>query len=227
MNLLGLDTSTATTAACLLRDDGEAFEVVPSPDALFGRPGHARELMPALARVVGHAGLGFADVDGVAAGLGPGTFTGLRIGIATARAIASARSLPAYGVSSLAVLAEGVGRDPVLAAIDARRGEVFAALYESGEERWAPFVARPDELAGRVGEAGEALVAVGDGTVRFRAELEAAGVRVPAGDDPRHVVRALHVCRLATRVPAVAPEALLPEYLRRPDAVPTSPTPPP
>jgi tRNA threonylcarbamoyladenosine biosynthesis protein TsaB len=224
MNLLGLDTSTPATAACLLRDDGEAFEVVPSPAALFERPGHARELMPALVQVVEEAGLTFGDLDAVAVGLGPGTFTGLRIGIATARAIASARSLPVHGVSSLAALAAGAGDGPALAVIDARRREVFAALYADGEERWAPFVAAPGELARLVVEAGGGVVAVGDGAVRFRAELEAVGARVPAGDDLRHVVRALHVCRLARTVPPAAPEGILPDYLRSPDAVPPAPT---
>jgi len=227
VNLLGLDTATAATAACLLRSDGEAFEVVPEPAALFDRPGHARELMPALARVVDEAGLTFVELDAVAVGRGPGTFTGLRIGIATARAIAAARSLPVHGVSSLAALAAGAEGPWTLAVIDARRGEVFAALYEGEEARWPPFVARPAQLADLVGAETETLVAVGDGAVRFRAELEAAGARVPAGDDPRHVVRALYVCRLGRKLPPAAPEAILPDYLRIPDAVPTSPTPSP
>jgi tRNA threonylcarbamoyladenosine biosynthesis protein TsaB len=227
VNLLGLDTATAATAACLLRSDGEAFEVVPEPAALFHRPAHARELMPALARVVDEAGLTFAELGAVAVGRGPGKFTGLRIGVATARAIAVARSLPVHGVSSLAALASGAKAPWTLAVIDARRGEVFAALYEGDEERWPPFVARPEQLAERMRAQPETLVAVGDGAVRFRTELEAAGARVPAGDDPRHVVRALHVCRLGRKLPPAAPEAILPDYLRTPDAVPTSPTPSP
>jgi len=250
MNVLGLDTSTAATATCLLRGDGRPFEVVPDPTALFERPGHARELMPALVRVVEEAGLTFADLDAVAVGRGPGTFTGLRIGIATARAIAAARSLPVHGVSSLAALATGTDARSTLAVIDARRGEVFAALYAGTEERWPPSVVSPDALAAHVRAgagagaadhppaprprvpgaghpASDTLVAVGDGAVRFRAELGAAGARVPAGDDPRHVVRALHVCRLARRVPPAASEAILPDYLRTPDAVPPSPTPSP
>jgi tRNA threonylcarbamoyladenosine biosynthesis protein TsaB len=223
VSVLGLDTSTAATAACLLRSDGRVFEVVPDPAALLGPPAHARELLPALARVTEEAGLTFSELGAVAVGRGPGTFTGLRIGIATARAIASAWSLPVHGVSSLAALAAGARDGPVLAVLDARRSELFAALYESGEERWPPLVAPPEEVAARLGAARAMPLAVGDGAVRFRAELESAGARVPADDSPRHVVRALQVCRLAASVAPVAPEALLPEYLRLPDAVPQPP----
>jgi tRNA threonylcarbamoyladenosine biosynthesis protein TsaB len=228
VNVLGLDTSTAATAACLLRADGEMFEVVPGPADLFRPPGHARELMPAVARVVEEGGLTFEAVDAVAVGRGPGTFTGVRIGIATARAIASAWSLPVHGVSSLAALAAGADEaGPVLAVIDARRGEVFGALYEAGAERMSPFVSGPGNLAARLAAAALTPLAVGDGAVRFRAELESAGARVPADDSPRHVLRALEVCRLAVSVAPVAPEALVPEYLRQPDAVPQPPRPHP
>jgi tRNA threonylcarbamoyladenosine biosynthesis protein TsaB len=220
VNVLGLDTSTAATAACLLRADGRAFEVVPVPAALTDRPEHARELMPAVARTLEDAGLGFADLDAVAVGNGPGTFTGLRIGIATARAIAAARDLPVHPVSSLAALAAGVASEPALAVIDARRGEVFAALYEHGRGLWPAFVAAPAALAERVHGSGLEPRAVGGGAVRFRVELEAAGVRVPPDDSPSHVVRALHVCRLGLSVPPAPPEAILPDYLRMPDAVP-------
>ena len=227
MNLLGLDTSTAATAACLLRCDGEAFEAIPTASDLTTPPAHARELMPALARMVAEAGLGFGDLDALAVGIGPGTFTGLRIGIATARALAAARGLPLHPVSSLAALARGADAPLVLAAIDARRGEIFAALHDESGERWAPFVVRPEALAERVRESSLAPLAAGDGAVRYRKELEAAGARIPPDDSPRHVVRALAVCRLAARVAPVAPEAVLPHYLRMPDAVPEPQTPRP
>jgi tRNA threonylcarbamoyladenosine biosynthesis protein TsaB len=236
VNVLGLDTSTAATAACLLRADGESFEVIPGASDLFARPAHGRELMPVLARVLDRGGLSFADLDAVAVGRGPGAFTGLRIGIATARAIAAARSLPVHAVSSLAALAAGgegeeasaTGGAPVLAAIDARRGELFAALFNpGGRELWAPWVTAPERVAARVREGGVSPMAVGDGAVRFRAELESAGARVPADDDERHAVRGLHVCRLAARVAPSAPEAVVPDYLRQPDAVPQTPRRPP
>jgi tRNA threonylcarbamoyladenosine biosynthesis protein TsaB len=224
VTLLGLDTSTAAAAACVLRDDGEAFEVVPDPAALGRPPAHARELMPAVARVMERSGLDWADLDAIAVGVGPGTFTGLRIGVATARALATANRLGLRQVSSLAALAAGIEAEapaaPVLPLIDAKRGEVFAALYAHGREVWAPYAARPEELAERVRRAGLMPLAAGDGSLRFRGVLEPAGIEVALDDSGAHVVRALHVCRLAAGAPDDHPEAVLPEYLRAPDAKP-------
>lgn len=221
MNVLGLDTSTAASAACLLREDGQAFEVVPDPRTLAERPAHARELMPAVARVVERSGIGWSGLDAVAAGVGPGSFTGLRIGVATARALAAARGLELRPVSSLAALAAGIEGSPALPLIDARRGELFAALFEDGRQIWEPFAATPERVAERVRDAALSPRAAGDGSVRFRAVLEAAGVRVERDGSPAHVVRGLHVCRLAAQVPPSAPEAVVPEYLRLPDAKPS------
>jgi tRNA threonylcarbamoyladenosine biosynthesis protein TsaB len=223
VSLLGIDTSTAASAACVLRADGEAFEVAPEPSALGERPAHARELMPAVAEVMERSGLGYADLEAVAVGVGPGTFTGLRIGVATARALASAAGLELRPVSSLAALAAGIETDgaPRLAVIDAKRGEVFAALFAPGGERlWGPLALRPEELAGRVRAGEETPVAAGDGSLRFRGMLEEAGIRVMSGDSRSHVVRALHVCRLGAELSGVAPQAVLPDYLRAPDAKP-------
>jgi tRNA threonylcarbamoyladenosine biosynthesis protein TsaB len=233
MSLLGLDTSTAASAACVLRADGEAFEVLPEPAALAARPAHARELMPAVAHVMERAGVSWADLDAIAVGVGPGTFTGLRIGIATARGLASANGLQLRPMSSLAALAAGIeaeaagtraeaaGSPSLLAVIDAKRGEVFAAEYEQGGgPRWGPLVLRPEELAKRIAAGAGSALAAGDGSIRFRGVLEAAGTSVMPDDSRAHVVRALHVCRLAAEVPGVAPQAVLPDYLRAPDAKP-------
>jgi tRNA threonylcarbamoyladenosine biosynthesis protein TsaB len=247
VSLLGIDTSTAPSAACVLRGDGEVFEVAPEPAALSARPAHASELMPAVADVMERAGLDYADLEAIAVGVGPGTFTGLRIGIATARALATANGLRVRPVSSLAALAAGIGAEAgasgaetpgggspsLLPVIDAKRGEVFAAEYApGGDRRWGPKALRPEELAKRVAEgAGEpaaqradtarrATLAAGDGSVRFRGVLEAAGISVMPDESRAHVVRALHVCRLAAAVRGVAPQAVLPDYLRAPDAKP-------
>jgi tRNA threonylcarbamoyladenosine biosynthesis protein TsaB len=224
MTLLGFDTSTNATAACVLRGDGQAFEHVPSAEDLLGRPGHAAELMPAVARVMDDAEVGWDDVEAIAVGVGPGTFTGLRIGIATARALAHARGIAVRPVSSLAALADPLDRERArLPLIDARRGELFAALYGPEGERWPPFVASPDALAERIGKAfpaAEKPFAAGDGSIKFRDVLEAAGVEVPSDESDLHVVRALSVCRLAEQGPAAPPEAVLPDYLREPDAQP-------
>jgi tRNA threonylcarbamoyladenosine biosynthesis protein TsaB len=221
VSLLGLDTSTAASAACVLRTDGELFEVVPELAALAGPPAHARELMPAVAEVMERAGVGYSDLDAIAVGVGPGTFTGLRIGIATARALASASGLSLKPVSSLAALAAGIETELALPLIDAKRGEVFAAVYEADHRPvWPPFAARPEAVAERVRDAGLAVRAAGDGSIRFRGVLESAGIRVDPDESGSHVVRGLHVCRLAAEVPGEPPEAVLPDYLRAPDAKP-------
>lgn len=218
MNVLGFDTSTAATSACLLRDDGQAFEVIPTEHQLLGPPGHARELMPAVAKVMREAGVEYGDLQAIAVGVGPGTFTGLRIGVATARALAHAQHVPLHPVSSLAALAEGIEAAHRLPLIDAKRGELFAALYRDHAEVWPPFAATPEQLTQRVREACVTAMAAGDGSLRFRDQLEAGGIEVgPAG---AHAVRGLHICRIAAHAPAVPPEAVLPNYLREPDAKP-------
>jgi tRNA threonylcarbamoyladenosine biosynthesis protein TsaB len=238
VSLLGIDTSTAASAACVLRDDGEVFEVAPGPAALASRPAHAGELMPAVADVMERASVDYGELEAIAVGVGPGTFTGLRIGIATARALASANDLQLRPVSSLAALAAGIeavvaeagaaagkaaadDAPSLLPVIDAKRDEVFAAEYaRGGDRRWGPLALRPEELAERVRAGGAAPLAAGDGSVRFRGVLEAAGISVMPDESRAHVVRALHVCRLAAAVPGVAPQAVLPDYLRPPDAKP-------
>jgi tRNA threonylcarbamoyladenosine biosynthesis protein TsaB len=221
VTILGIDTSTSASAACVLRADGASFEVEPSPERLGGGPAHARDLMPAVADVMERAELRFGDLEAIAVGVGPGTFTGLRIGIATARALASASGLLLRPVSSLAALAEGIDGELRLPLIDARRGELFGALHDAaGEVVWPPFVAAPELVAERVREAGLGARAAGDGSIRFRGVLEAAGIGIDADESRSHVVRALHVCRLAQAVPGEPPEAILPEYLRTPDAKP-------
>ena len=215
--ILGFDTSTAATSACLLAGD-RSWEFEPPVARLHEPPGHSSELMPAVARLLDDAGAEWGDLTAVAVGVGPGTFTGLRIGAATARAIAHARGLALHPVSSLAALAAGIEDERALAVIDARRGEVYAALYEGGREAVAPFAARPDAL----GERFRGALAAGDGSIRFREVLESSGIRTAPDDSRMHVVRALHVCRLASAVPATPPEAVVPCYLRAPDAKPPS-----
>ncbi|HYI79261.1 MAG TPA: tRNA (adenosine(37)-N6)-threonylcarbamoyltransferase complex dimerization subunit type 1 TsaB [Thermoleophilaceae bacterium] len=222
MNLLGFDTATAASAACVLRADGGAFEVEPAAARLGQRPAHAAELMPALARCLEDAGLSWDELDAIAVGVGPGMFTGLRIGIATAHGLAAATGLELRPVSSLAALA-AVANGATLSVIDARRDEVFAALYDDGEQVWEPFVAAPEAIAERLRERGISTSAVGDGAVRFRDVLEAAGAEVPDDDSSSHVVRGLSICRLAATAAPSPVEAVLPDYLRLPDAKPRTP----
>ena len=219
MTILGFDTSTAVSTAAVLLPDGQRIESAPPAERLAQRPAHAAELLPAVHDVLERAGVGFGDLDAIAVGRGPGTFTGLRIGVATARALAKANGLPVRGVSSLAALAAGIGEPARLPLIDAKRGEVYAALFEGDDERWPPFAAPVADVVERLAEAGATPLAAGDGSLRFRDELEAAGVAVAPRESPLHVVSAGHLCRLALDVPDAAPEQVLPDYLREPDAV--------
>jgi tRNA threonylcarbamoyladenosine biosynthesis protein TsaB len=220
VTLLGMDTSTPAASAAVVRGDGESFEVLPPPERLRRPPAHAAELMPAVAEAMERAEVDWGDLDAIAVGVGPGTFTGLRIGIATARALATAADLPLRRVSSLAALAAGIDHLVRLPLIDARRGEVFAALYEGEREFWPPLVVRPEELIEQLGNASVTPTAAGDGSIRFRGMLEEAGIPVEPDDSVAHVVRALCICRLAEGAPDEPPEAVLPEYLREPDAKP-------
>jgi tRNA threonylcarbamoyladenosine biosynthesis protein TsaB len=202
-----MDTATPATAVAVWAPDGPAVERRHDP-AAGERPGHASRLLALVDEVVDD----WQAITRIAVGVGPGGFTGLRIGVATARGLAQARDLPLVGVSSLAALA-APHEGPVVAVIDARRGEVFAASPGAFE----PVALAPGALAARIAPGS---LAVGDGAVRFRAELERAGAAVPADDSPLHRVSALEVCRLGAAGEPADRDALLPDYRREPDAKP-------
>jgi tRNA threonylcarbamoyladenosine biosynthesis protein TsaB len=223
MRLVGFDTATATTAVAAFDAGAITFESGLEPDA-DGRPRHAAALLPEIEAAADALG-GWTDVEAIAVGIGPGTFTGLRIGISTARALAQGLEKPLIPVGSLAALAAGIAErladrdEPRLPVIDARRGEVFAALHgATGEELWEPFVAAPEELAMRLARLDSPPLAAGDGSLRFRSQLEGAGATVLAEDDQAHRLAARHLCRLAADREPVEPLRIEPMYLRRPDA---------
>jgi tRNA threonylcarbamoyladenosine biosynthesis protein TsaB len=229
--VLGLDTATTATVVGVLDGAGSVTEVRDDPEP-GARPGHANRLLGAAEAALTQAGVAWEEVERIAVGVGPGSFTGLRIGIATARALAQARGLPLVGVSSLEALALGAGEEEplVLAVLDARRGEAFAAAYgptlKQGSDPWlrvglsAPAALSPEALAEQVGSLEGSPLAVGDGAIRFRSPLEAAGALVPPDEDGTHRLRAEHLCRLGAAGTPTDRDALLPDYLREPDAVP-------
>jgi tRNA threonylcarbamoyladenosine biosynthesis protein TsaB len=162
-------------------------------------------------------------VDRLAVGLGPGSFTGLRIGIATARGLAASLSLPAYGVCTLDAIGRGMAEAGMagerLAVLDGYRGEVFAALYSAAGERiWEPLVCRPEQLAERVAGLAAPPPAAGSGAVRFRHELARRDVRIADDADPVHRIAARHICALAAALGNGDPDPPEPIYLRPPDA---------
>jgi tRNA threonylcarbamoyladenosine biosynthesis protein TsaB len=227
MRILGFDTATPATAVALL-DEAVSMELEdrddPPPTA---RPGHATKLLPLIASVLERGSTAWADVDRIAVGLGPGTFTGLRIGIATARALAQARAIPLVGISTLQSLAFGARAeagqfDAIVAVIDARRGEAFAAAWLPESLDQAPLVqprALAPEALGRITAAAVGrTLAVGEGAIKFREVLVRSGASVPEDASDLHRVNALNHCRLARDRRASAPDEVRPEYLRLPDA---------
>jgi tRNA threonylcarbamoyladenosine biosynthesis protein TsaB len=225
--VLGLDTATPATAVALLDDarPGAATERRHEP-APGQRPGHASQVLRLAAELLDGAGLTFAAVDRIAVGVGPGTFTGLRIGVATARALAQSTGAELVGVSTLrALAAEAQALAPtgagVLAVIDARRGEAFAAGWRDRRPVLEQVARAPAALAALVAEEGGAWLAVGDGALRFREDLEGVGCTVAPDRSAQHGVSARAVCRLALEAPeGTARDLVVPDYLRPPDAVP-------
>jgi tRNA threonylcarbamoyladenosine biosynthesis protein TsaB len=214
----GFDTAGPATVTGVLLADGSVVEARDDPPA-GSRGEHAARLLPLLEQALARGGVEWGDVDRLAVGVGPGGFTGLRIGIATARALAQANGLPLVPVGSLAALAEAA-EGTVAAVLDARRGEVFAGVWESGRELMAPAALAPEELARRLAQLEAPVQAVGDGAVRFRLELERAGVDVAADGSSVHRISAAPLCRLGAVGEPAERDRLLPDYRREPDAKP-------
>jgi tRNA threonylcarbamoyladenosine biosynthesis protein TsaB len=181
-----------------------------------GSPRHSTALLAEIERAAAASG-GWGQVGRIAAGRGPGSFVGIRIGLATARGLSASTGLPASGVCTLDALGRAMGGG--LAVLDARRGEVFAALYSTqGERLWEPLVATPEALAERLSALSSPLLAAGSGAVRFRRELADREVDIPDDADPVHRVAARHVCALAGTAGYGDGGSLDPIYLRLPDA---------
>ena len=247
MIVLGFDTATHATAVGLRLDGDRVLQARDDP-AAAEHPGHATRLLAMAQELLAQAEIGWDRVERIAVGRGPGRFTGLRVGIATARALAQSLRVELVGVSSLRALALGAAlRQSAprarIAMIDARRGEVFAAAYAAGAEPSSsptaespvprpaetdfPTPLRADGLAGIVAEIerlggprGERWQALGDGALLYADRLALAGVEVPPAGSPLHLIDGAAVCALgaAASVDSSAGERLLPDYRRSPDA---------
>jgi len=231
MIILAMDTATSATSVALSLGEGAVLRDRDDP-APGGHPGHATRLLPMAAGLLAGAGLRWEDVERLAVGLGPGTFTGLRVGVATARGLAQSLGVPLVGFSSLAALARPAARDPsspghVLSVIDARRGEVFAAVHRATaagdlDELAPPRAVDPERLQEVLAEAGVnaaagGVLAVGDGAVRYRDASERLA-HVPPDASPLHLVEAAEGGALSESGDAGALAEVLPDYRRRPDA---------
>jgi tRNA threonylcarbamoyladenosine biosynthesis protein TsaB len=233
MKVLALDTATrATTVALWDSAASESIEARDDPEP-GERPRHTTKLMSLIVHVLERGACSWSDVDRIAVGVGPGTFTGLRIGVTTARALAAARQRELVGVSTLQALAAGAAReacatesDAILAVLDARRGEVFAAAWapddvgNPGVSRalLEPAAVAPPRLAERAAQIGQRRLEIGEGAVEFRAVLERSGTSVPDDSSTLHRVSAVFIARLAYRSDPGDGEDVRPEYLRAPDA---------
>ncbi|MEA2372931.1 MAG: tRNA threonylcarbamoyladenosine biosynthesis protein TsaB [Solirubrobacteraceae bacterium] len=215
MIALALDTATSATVVGLHLADGTLREARDDVEPGL-RPRHTSRLLPLAAGLLREAGLGWHDLELIAVGLGPGTFTGLRIGIATARGLAAATGARLVGVGTLRALAAAAGDGRVLGVIDARRGEVFVAGFEDGRQVIAPTAVAPGEVRELAG--GRDWLAVGDGALRFRELLEGGGLIVAPERSPLHLVGSAAILRLAIADDVDARGAVLPIYVRLPDA---------
>jgi tRNA threonylcarbamoyl adenosine modification protein YeaZ len=207
-----MDSATPAITAALASVDETGVELVAQRVTVDARA-HGELLAPQIEAVLAHAGTKPRDLGAIVAGVGPGPFTGLRVGLVTAVAMSDALAIPAYGVCSLDALGAVAGPGRVLVATDARRKEVYWALYGDGRRLTEPSVSKPADLPVE-----RADVAVGDGALRYADVLG-----LPVRPEPRYP-DALCLARLAVdRVLAHAPgEPLTPLYLRRPDAVASS-----
>ncbi|MFI5051579.1 MAG: tRNA (adenosine(37)-N6)-threonylcarbamoyltransferase complex dimerization subunit type 1 TsaB [Acidimicrobiales bacterium] len=215
MNLLAIETATAACAIGVRAGEAEVNRV------LDEERHHTEALAPGIEALLGELGLRPRDLDRVVVDRGPGLYTGLRVGLATADALARALGCDRVAVTSLELLALGAlatgARGRLLAVVDARRGEVFVQRFELDGVAAAgsrPVVVRPEEVAARLATGGVAVTLTGDGAARY-AELFADLSDVTI--DPQRVPPTAAALALgATRPAATAVRAL---YLREADAV--------
>jgi tRNA threonylcarbamoyl adenosine modification protein YeaZ len=203
-----LESATPAVTAALARVDAGTVEVVAERVTVDARA-HAELLAPAVQAVLAEGGVKPGALDAIVAGLGPGPFTGLRVGLVTASALSQALRIPAYGVCSLDALG---WRQPgrTLAATDARRRETYWAVYDDGRRVEGPAVDTPAAVVAGL----RADRAVGDGAFRYAMEPG-----MPAPGEPRFPPAEALVALAADRIRAgAAGEPLIPLYLRRPDA---------
>ena len=226
--MVAIETATETVGVAVRTPAGVQAELT-----LTGRRRHVETLTPALSHLLAQVDLVPADITVVAVDIGPGLFTGLRVGVAAAKGLAQSLGIGIVVATSLDILTEAAAaaglRGLVLACVDARRGEVFAAAHEIGppgtapSRRLAPGLFAPAELAAALGAFGGATVhAVGDGALRYAdtlAMVPGVDATVPGlGFPPPAILLRLAQARLDAGEPPVQPGAVVPLYMREADA---------
>ncbi len=225
MKLLAFDTATPVTSVAVVLDGAVSAEM-----SITGDKVQMERLMPMIDTVLKEAGCTIGEIEGLAVGTGPGLFTSLRIGVVTANTLAQVLKIPVVGISSLEALAHGsTARSGLVAAtIDARRGEVFAAVYESENGRATEMkpagVMKPDDFALELAAFGKPIHLVGDGFAAYCSIFKdvLVGLAIPASPD-RMFPRASSVADLAQSLLEMANKhatgLVKPIYIRQPDAV--------
>jgi tRNA threonylcarbamoyladenosine biosynthesis protein TsaB len=219
MLILALDTTTRVSSCAVARDGVVIREEAGDPS----RP-QAERLPGDLMSLLEHAGIGLPDIDVFAVATGPGSFTGLRIGIATMQGLAFAAGKPLVGVSGFDALATAAGSARVATWVDAWRGEVYAALYD-GREVVAPIVMQPEpllaDIRARYGESAFPVTFIGDGAGSYRDLIERTLGEGATIADPVSPVLAGAIAQMASdigRTELPPPHTIRPLYVRRPDA---------
>jgi tRNA threonylcarbamoyl adenosine modification protein YeaZ len=209
--VLVVDTSTPAVTAGVV--DLSATPALLAAEITIDARRHGEVLSPSITAALAAAGVAARDLAAVVAGLGPGPYTGLRVGLVTAAALCDALGIPAYGVCSLDGIAGAADAGgTLLVATDARRREVYWATYEKGERRDGPAVDRPADLVPQLAERG--VTALAGAGARMYADVLGRPLLDPDFPDPVALAAAA-----ADRVRGGAPaDPLTPLYLRRPDA---------
>jgi tRNA threonylcarbamoyladenosine biosynthesis protein TsaB len=182
MLVLGIETSTPQASVAIGSEQGLIASALVSRGA-----SHNEFLLPAIRFCLDEAGLGFRNIGGMAASLGPGLYTGMRVGIATTKALAQALSVPIVGMSSLDLLAYEVrySSKTICAVLDARRGEVFHAFYKAspgGIQRMSRYqIEKPERLAVGLASRPEEVLLVGNGALLYRDAFSDLGSVVEIG----------------------------------------------
>ncbi len=220
MRVIGFDAATDDTVIAATRDGVPAFESTVGPTA-DGRPDHSRALLSGIAEAVASLG-GWDAVDRIAVGVGPGTFTGLRIAVATASGLSMSTGRPVVGVSTLEATARSIaeGSSSLVPVLDAKRGEVFTGAWDA--EGGALLPARAVAPEGAIGmiDSIEGPVRVGGpGAVRFRDLFADAGIRAVDPESEQGRLRGIAICEIGAASPDPDTGRLpQPIYLREPDA---------
>jgi len=220
--ILAFDTATSATVVGISVGGDLICELADRPTDQQ-RPRHAERLLALCDQALASAELSWVDLARIAVGIGPGTFTGLRIGVATAQGLAQASAAELVAVSTLEALALPARlTEPALqvAAVgDARRGEAYIAAWApDGEQTVSDQSCPPQQLVAALAADNGSTIAVGDGALIFRKELESGDIAVPGDGSVLHQLGGAALCELAAAAEPISAAALVPRYVRQPDA---------